>query len=363
MRDAALEQALTEFLAAPGSGIDGLMNACGPFVLDQARLWQRSRMPFVDRCREILTEIFLILLENVRPDRAARPASVLSYLSLRLRRITRPYPSKSTPFGLAGDLPDRGRCDFTPMRLDLVRDLTECTRSALLNDPHETTRNIEFLFIHIAPDLAAASRFLAIAAGTNPEARVEADKKRHQAFTRQLRRQFEALQSGDWRDVANWSGGERSHLAWRLISFTRFEQSKLGDPLAAALESWRDDPQPYRPEVSRTTLVSPAIEALTGIYPPLRNMEHSTGHIVAEPAAPYGAVEDVDPLAQLLMPGFVRERSRSLRQDADEYDSVPAESMPECENESVEVAARAYLEAVKSVRSWFEKVSIGLKAR
>ncbi len=361
MRDAALEQALSEFLAAPGNGVDRLMDACGPFVLGQARLWQRSRMPFIDRCREILTEIVLILLEDIRPDRAAQPASVLAYLSLRLRRITRPYPSKATPFGLSGDLPDRGRCDFTPMRLDLVRELTGYTRSALLNDPHEATRSIEFLFIHIAPDLAAASRFLAIAGGTDPEARVEADKKRHQAFTRQLRRQFEALESGDWRDVANWSGGERSHLAWRLISFTHIERAKLGDPLATALESWRDAPQPYRSETSRAGLILPAIESLAGMYPPLRVTERPAGHLVAEPAAPYGAAEEVDPLAQLLMPGSARTQIRSLRQDADEYGSAPVETLAESDDESVEAAARAYLEAVKSVRSWFEKVSRGLK--
>lgn len=364
MRDAALEQALSSFLAAPERGVDGLLNAFGPFVMDQARFWQRSCLTFTDRCREILTELFLILIEDIRVEKVNRPESVLSYLNLRLRRLTRPTPSRATPFGLTDDLPDSGRCCFTPLRLEIVRELTECTRSALVNDPHEATRLLEFLFIHIAPDLASASRFLAVATGAQAESRIEADKKRHQAFTRQLRSRFESMRSGDWRDVSNWSGGERSHLAWRLISFTRFEQSKMGESMAAAVEEWRDDQQPYRHEETRAALVAPAIGSLAGLYPP--RAETGT-HAAGEAAAAYGEAADADPLLMLLVPsrpfsvGTAGYRPVNLRQEAGQYAVEKPSVVNEAEN--VENAARAYLEAANVVRSWFVSVADNLSGR
>lgn len=364
MRDATLEQALSSFLAAPERGVDGLLNAFGPFVMDQARFWQRSCLTFTDRCREILTELFLILIEDIRVEKVNRPESVLSYLNLRLRRLTRPAPSRATPFGLADDLPDSGRCDFTPLRLEIVRELTGCTRSALVNDLHEATRLLEFLFIHIAPDLASASRFLAVATGTQAESRIEADKKRHQAFTRQLRSRFESMKSGDWRDVSNWSGGERSHLAWRLISFARHERSAMGEPLATAVEEWRDDWQPYRYEETRAALVTPAIGSLAGLYPP----RAGTGpHAAGEAAAAYGEAVDLDPLLLLLVPnrpfsvGTAGYRPVNLRQEAGSY-AVEKPSVTD-EAENGENAAQAYLEAADAVRSWFASVTDNLRRR
>ncbi|HOT28545.1 MAG TPA: hypothetical protein PLU72_10165 [Candidatus Ozemobacteraceae bacterium] len=364
MRDATLEQALSSFLAAPERGVDELLSAFGPFVMDQARFWQRSSLTFTDRCREILTELFLILIEDIRVEKVNRPESVLSYLNLRLRRLTRPAQSRTTPFGLADDLPDSGRCGFTPLRLEIVRELAECTRSALVNDPHEATRLLEFLFIHIAPDLASASRFLAVAAGAEAESRIEADKKRHQAFTRQLRSRFESMKSGDWRDVSNWSGGERSHLAWRLISFTRHERSTMGELLAAALEEWRDDQQPYRHEESRAALVAPAIGSLAGLYPPRAS---TSPHAASEAAAAYGEATDFDPLLLLLVPnrpfsvGTAGYRPVNLRQEAGSY-AVEKPSVADGA-ENGESAAQAYLEAADAVRSWFASVADTLGRR
>ncbi len=358
MRDAALEQALSSFLAAPERGVDGLLSAFGPFVMDQARFWQRSCLTFTDRCREILTELFLILMEDIRVEKVNRPESVLSYLNLRLRRLTRPTPSRAAPFGLADDLPDSGRCGFTPLRLEIVRELTECTRSALVNDPHEATRLLEFLFIHIAPDLASASRFLAVAAGAQAESRIEADKKRHQAFTRQLRSRFESMKIGDWRDVSNWSGGERSHLAWRLISFNRSERSEMGEPLAAAVEEWRDDRQPYRHEETRAALVAPAIGSLAGLYPSRNDVGTQA---VCEAAATYGEAADTDPLLILLTPsrpfsvGTIGYRPVNLRQEAGAY-RVEKPSLG-VDAETEERAALAYLEASNDVRSWFLSIA------
>lgn len=362
MRDATLEQALSSFLAAPDRGVDGLLTAFGPFVMDQARFWQRSCLSFTDRCREILTELFLILIEDIRVEKVNRPESVLSYLNLRLRRLTRPASSRAIPFGLADDLPDSGRCGFTPLRLEIVRELAGCTRSALVNDPHEATRLLEFLFIHIAPDLASASRFLALATGAQAESRIEADKKRHQAFTRQLRSRFESMESGDWRDVSNWSGGERSHLAWRLISFTRHERSLMGEPLAIALEEWRDDRQPYRHEEARAALVAPAIGSLTGLYPPRAG---TSLHAAGEASAAYGDATDLDPLLILLIPsrpfsvGSTGFRPVHLRQEAGSY-AVEKPSVTD-EAENGEIAAQAYREAADAVRSWFASVAGNLR--
>ncbi|HOY65315.1 MAG TPA: hypothetical protein PLP29_00420 [Candidatus Ozemobacteraceae bacterium] len=367
MRDALLEQALAAFIAEPGRpALDALLAASGPFVVDQARFWRSSRLSFIDRCRELLTEMFLILIDDVRTDRAAHPASILSYLSLRLRRLTRPDLPKDLPGGLPDELPDAGRCSFTPMRLDLVRELTRCTRTSLLQEENATIRELEFLFIHISPHLAGISRFLAASAGQNPETRAEADKKRHQSFTRGLRSRYDNLRSGDWRDVATWSHGERSHLAWSLISFTRVERNRLGDQLAGGLDAWRDDPDPYRTEMSRAALVGPALDSLAPLYRAVPGAARRVVPKAAEAAAPYGVPrEEENPLDLLLHPGLESRRRASVphivRQAAASYGAAPAGEGPT--GMERDDAADAYRQAADAVRIWFLSIADGVAMR
>ncbi len=235
--------ALSAFLAAPGRAtIEPLLRACREFVLVQARSWRAAALSLQDRCREILSEMFLILMEDLQTSRMPAPDSLLGYVALRLRRLTRPHRSWAVAFGLADDLPDVGRCDFTPLRLDLVREIVGEVRAALATEPREETRRLEFLFIHVQPDLAWASRALALAAGDPVERRYETDKKRHQGFHREIRDRFDHLRSGDWRDVAAWSPGERRHLAWAIIDLSAAEAERLGTDRYQALARWREHP-------------------------------------------------------------------------------------------------------------------------
>ncbi|MBF0503128.1 MAG: hypothetical protein HQM09_23580 [Candidatus Riflebacteria bacterium] len=249
MTEPVLHAALEKFIAQPDASAVGLLlGAASTFVIKHACSWQRSGLTFADRCREILSEMFLILREHVDTSRTAHPKGVLAYLTLRLRRLTRPHASKAVPFGLSEDLPDIGRIAFTPGRLQLVDELVSSVRTALATDDREVVRQLEFLFLHISPDLAGASRFLARSAGDDPDRRLEADKKRHQAFNRTLRVRFDDLVSGDWRDTTDWSGGERSHLAWRIISFSATEAGELGEIAHRSLEAWRDVSEPFMNE-------------------------------------------------------------------------------------------------------------------
>ncbi len=221
--------------------MEPLLLACREFVLVQAAAWRQAGMALQDRCREILSEMFLLLMEEVDGGRLPRPDSLLAYLALRLRRLTRPKSGRVTAFGLEPDLPEVGRCELTPFRRDLMREIVRAVRLALIGEAREDTRTLEFLFIHVRPELAWASRQLARREGKDPEARQESDKKRHQAFHRGIRERFDDLRSGDWREVAGWSAGERSHLAWSIIDLAAEEARHLGESAYQALESWRDD--------------------------------------------------------------------------------------------------------------------------
>ncbi|MFZ2959204.1 MAG: hypothetical protein WA705_20145 [Candidatus Ozemobacteraceae bacterium] len=242
----SLNDALGAYLASPvPATVDRLLGAAGTFVIGHARAWKTSGLAFADRCREILTEMFLILREDIKPGRLCHNFGLLAYLSLRLRRLTRPYRGKSIPFGLSEDLPDVGRLSFTSERLYLVDELVETVRKALAIESHELTQRFEFLFLHVAPDVAGVSRLLAQRDAEDAARRVEADKKRHQAFNRSLRARFEELKRGDWQDISDWSSGERSHLAWRIISFSPIEAAEMGETVYHGLETWRDAAEPF----------------------------------------------------------------------------------------------------------------------
>lgn len=319
MNQEALSEALSAFAAAPDrSRLERLLDHAGGFIISQAATWKTSGLAFADRCRELLTEMFLILREDFDPKKIQHPRGILAFVSLRLRRLTRPREDLSVPFGMSEDLPDHGRLDFTAGRLELVDHLVTAVRRGVSEADHLAVRQLEFAFLHVAPDLTAVSRFLAACDGDEAARRLETDKKRHQAFNRSLRARFERIVCADWREVLDWSPGERSHLAWRIISFSAAEAAGLGEPVHAELEAWRDSPAPFGSAGSaHLELISHGLKAWSHLYqpstnaaepwltaPPAPRMGESRSSSVGEPAAQYGtsapAPEEEDILGRLL---------------------------------------------------------------
>jgi len=287
--------ALARFLDDPGrETIEQFLANSKEFILVQAKRWRNAGLPFVDRCREIMSELFLILMEDVIAGKAVKPVSLLAYLALRLRRLTRPKSGKAVPFGLDTDLPETGRCSFTPFRVELVMEIVGSVRHALVCESHPETRSVEFLFLHVRPELNWASRLLSKAASLSPDTRLETDKKRHQAFNRALRSRFEGIRCGDWRDIASWSAGERSHLAWSIIELSTTETARLDQSALEALEKWREDPEQASAEPETVAVMLPRyLKVLSEIH-------HAPAFAVGEPASSYGSMAPDEDVLEML---------------------------------------------------------------
>jgi|GEM_PF-3286052 len=347
-----------------------------PFVIQHARSWQNSGMDFAARCREILSEIFLILIEDFRPEKANSSASMKAYISLRLRRLLRPKTSRSIPFGLHSDLPDTGRFSFNALRLDTVENLVRCVREELANTRQEQVKLLEFFFIHIFPDLAKGSRYLANCFTEDEMKRIEADKKRHQSFNRSLRNRFEKLTYCDWKDIGNWTPGERSHLAWRIISFSQFESDNFDKTALNSLENWRDKPESFSlSDISYLEIISHGVKTIERLYQsPVTSCE--------EEAAPYGVIrgniaekaphpgvmrdhalkspkgvstpsaDDIDIVAMLVAP-FPQEEQYKAKDVEASYGKA---TQPSEEQKNMVVEVESYQKAADEVEAWICKL-------
>lgn len=364
MAESKLEQAILTYLDKPTARhLDRFLTEARSFIAGVARNWHSSGLSFADRCSELLSEVFLILTQDVRPDKVSHPNSLLAFLSLRLRRLTKCVSGRlqrSVPVGLVDDLPEVGRCNFTILRLELVDALVRCVRTALVTDTNAHTRLLEALFLHIRPELVWASRTLAKYNEEKIPVRYEADKKRHQQFTRRLRTAFDSIDCADWREIADWSSGERSHLAWRIISLSPSEEEPLTQQQLQTLTQWRDvdvsgDEQSPKALVDS---VASLIAAFRGRYSAPRCAAVS---MAKEEAAAYGAdaVEE-DPLALLLQP-IVSLRSSEA---AHEWHETPGEYEHEEQQHPLSAAELdAYAEAAQGVRTWMLNLQKSMRGK
>jgi hypothetical protein len=339
MSDSHLLTAIEAFLADPApSAVRRVLECSEWFIVNQARRWAASGMVFADRCRELLAEMFLILVEQVTPGRVTHPKGVLAYVALRLRRLTRPGRARECPFGLAGDLDGVGRSGFTPSRLALVEALVSAVRQVLATDPHRETRRLETLFLHVRPELAWASRHLAAGTVTDPQQRYEADKKRHQGFCRTLRTAFEEIPHGDWQEVQEWSAGERSHLAWSIISLADWELHGLAADDLQALADWRDrDRVPGDAAAVGLSLIDRLVDHLAKVHLTSRLARSGvTAPLVQETAAPYGEPDPEEWFERFLRPVLVETGTVVAEEDPSWEDTEGAKALaPNAEEQKV----------------------------
>lgn len=260
-----LDEALKRFnKEADSKSITAVVGSLRGFILLHASRWLNSGLCFADRCKELLSEVFLILIEDFKFAKLAGSATALAYLGLRIRRLTRPRNRiEAVPFGLSGDMPDSGRSAFTPSKLNLTEVVTGVVRSCLAAEKAENTRILEFLFMHVNPEIAWASRFIAQAVDEDLRKRIEADKKRHSRFHRTLKTALEQLDSFDLSEISSWSAGERSHLAWKIISFSPAEAALAGEEASTVIDRWRENPnEEIENHSGRMTYIRCSIDAI-----------------------------------------------------------------------------------------------------
>lgn len=292
-----------------------LIAGCRPFVIKQAYSWQNTGMNMFERIREVMAEMFLILLEDVRPEQSKDDISLLSYLGLKLRRLTRPRRHKAFAFGLGNDMEDLGRYNFSPLRLQLTAEIVAAIRKTLAAQHERQTGLLEMLFIHLYPEITWASHNLARFFAEDAETRHAADRKRHLVFNQKLRQAFNQLPSADWREIRDWSSGERSYLAGRIIDFVPAELNSHLDDELQLFEKWRQRFDKHAP------VAQEQMQATTAIFRALQNSwglgEDHEERLVAEDACTYG--EEPDLLGLLL----ARAKDNEVRESASTYDLPP----------------------------------------
>ncbi|MBF0546766.1 MAG: hypothetical protein HQM08_20130 [Candidatus Riflebacteria bacterium] len=305
-------------------------------VLGFARSWKAQGMTMLEKTREIWCEIFLILIEEIDLSRINHVGGLASYLSLRLRRLTRPKESKAVPFGLSEDLPDTGRLHVTPLRLDTVKKLVNCVRCNLAGNAQGRTGLLEFAFLHVSPELRKVSNFLATLSGDDPLKLLESDKKRHQAFNHSLRRIFNDQVGEDWREVSDWSFGERSHLAWSIIEFSIPEKFEFGSEMASFFDQWRDSADPFQKSNSvYLENIQKALHSLERLYP-------KRTFLAMEEAVEYGSGIQSDIIESLIC--IEAKKEKIVREPENSYSSS---NLPLSDNDS-----EFYEIATEEVKKW-----------
>jgi len=353
MESKELAEKIAAFAQSPNPAkAMAIIGACQPFVVKQAYSWQNSQMSMFERMREIMAEMFLILLEDFRGESAKEPQSMLSYLNLKLRRLTRPPTSKATAFGLVSDMADLGRCEFKPGHLQLTREIVAAVRKNLAEQSFKISGLLELLFIHVYPEIAWASCLVAIRFGENIEARHDADRKRHLVFNRKLRQSMNLLPSGDWREIHDWSSSARMYLAERIIEFAFSDLTPEANLSLPAFNQWRQNFD-KKSEVSQAELTS-AENIFFGLKKRWVAGDEYLANvsIAAEEAAQYG--EPVDILAQLL---YLPVLSRDLNEASKDYQAVSRSDQVKKQSSSDEKSDSAdFARAAAEVSQWLQSL-------
>ena len=297
------EQYLQEFLADPGPKTAfALIKSCQSYLCNIAGSWREPNLSRTDKIREVTSEMMLVLLEGFDSQRVTHPKSILAFVHQRLKRLVKASRGRETAFGLADGLPEVGRANFTPARLEFVDEIFNTVRGFLLGYYDDMAAQVAFLFIHVFPEVPWASRLLAEHSGDDHMRRLEADKKRMATFNQNLRNRFKSLNQGDWREVTEWSSGERSHLAWRIICISPSEINPSCETDLGVIADWRETIN--RREPQKQTDLTAALRVLTSMKSNFA-LSDKMPVMAAEEAAPWG--EPCDFLLQLV--GKVRDEA------------------------------------------------------
>lgn len=298
--DEKLTKSALDFISLPNAqhGFAVIKNS-KKFLLSHLSKWDNSNLTPAQKLKELMTEMFLILMEDFNPEKVSNPVGILAYISLKLRRLTKPYKQKSLNFGLAEDFDDLGRTNFSPSKISIIDEIVRIIRFSLANEPNKHTALLEFMFIHIFPEVAWASRALSLKNKTDLSKQKEADKKRHRNFNQRLKNNLKKIESADWKEVLTWSTGERSHLAWRIIQISQIEVKEIHIEQIAKLESIRENFDPKGNHNSDCVDVSEKL--LSSIRDMYQTKEYSENLLNEEPVI-YGEEEDI--LDLLISPNF-----------------------------------------------------------
>jgi len=247
---------------------------------------------------------------------------------------------RETPFGGTFDMGELGRCNFSGLRLQLTDEICAVVRRCLLGVADPTTSLLEFLFIHVYPELNWASRLIAGQNNIEAITALNADKKRHSRFNNLLRTELQNLNSGELHDIAEWSGGERSHLAWRIIGISLNEIEAEEQESLAEIDHWREtiDRRQQQP-VEKLAFARKVLASMKNVI-----REKQMHLIAAEEAEPYGEAEDI--VLQLI---GRRHETAYAGEDSVQWQSEAELAEP--------VSDKDFMTTASEVCDWLEKIT------
>jgi hypothetical protein len=192
--------------------------SCRDYIINICKTWREPNLTDKDKIRELICEVFLILLENFKASKVTRRESLLTYIHYRLKQVVKARGRDLLSFEKALTVADNGgRYSFTTEKLAITKSVYGCLRRALLTEQDEDCAFLVFLFVHIYPQSFWASRQLIEGNVELNVTLIERYRKKLQRFNLRLRRSIELNADFDWKEIFTWSRGERSHLAWKLI--------------------------------------------------------------------------------------------------------------------------------------------------
>ncbi|MBQ2591959.1 MAG: hypothetical protein II567_01590 [Candidatus Riflebacteria bacterium] len=226
---------------SPQNALDFVIS-CHKYICITASKWRQPDMTRKDKINEIITEMYLILIEDFSSGKAISCQSAFAYLDSKLRRLVN--PAKKHFFSSLTDVSPTllsSNNQFTIDKVNMIEEIVRIIRKNVLEDSVNNHGLVPFLFIHIYPKIHWISSILAERENVSAESRYEADAKRLNRFNNQLRNQFNKLTNGDWREILNWSLTERRHLAWKIISISPNEVELNAADDLNLVYNWRDN--------------------------------------------------------------------------------------------------------------------------
>lgn len=225
----------------PQNALDFVVS-CYKYISILAAKWHQANMTRKAKINEIISEMYLILLEDFSTGKAITYKSAFSYLDSKLRRLV--DPARKHFFSDIEEISPNAFSQndrFTFEKVSMTTEIVKTIRSCVLEEFWNNNGLVSFLFIHIFPQIKWISELLAKKDNLSIEDRYEADAKRLNRFNNRLRSKFNYLSSGDWKDIINWSLPERRHLAWKIICISPEEVDTETSEYLASIENWREN--------------------------------------------------------------------------------------------------------------------------
>ena len=330
---------------SPQNALDFVIS-CHKYICVTASKWRQPNMTRKDKINEIITEMYLILIEDFSSGKAIGCQSAFAYLDSKLRRLV--YPAKKYFFSSLTDISPTlltSNNPFTIDKINMIEEIVRIIRKNLFKDSLSNNGLVPFLFIHIYPKIHWISRILAEKENTSAESRYDADAKRLNRFNNQLRNQFNKLANGDWRDILNWSLTERRHLAWKIISISPKEVELNAADDLNLVYNWRDNFDIHaHQEISN-------LDSALNVYSSMSRcfLKENPDFVAEEENDFWGTSPDV---ISMLISDFYADES-VIKEDEEEFESVSQNFDNSTSNAANDLE---FMEAAQELNKWFGKL-------